>query len=157
MNRDVLMILANEVKPFLELSRGPHRDDVFSVEKQLAMTLYYLRDQGSILMTANAFGVALCTVSVVVRIVCYVSTNKCELNVIKLPTTEQEMMELVSKMENKFGFLLAFGCVDGTQIPILSPRENPHDYLSYKMEHTLNIQTVCNYKGTFLHVDVRWP
>ena len=108
-------------------------------------------------MTANAFGVALCTVSVVVRIVCYVLTNKCELNVIKLPTTEQEMMELVSKMENKFGFLLAFGFVDGTQIPILSPRENPHDYLSYKMEHTLNIQTVCNYKGTFLHFDVRWP
>ena len=67
------------------------------------------------------------------------------------------MMDLVSKMENKFGFLLAFGCVDGTQIPILSPRENPHDYLSYKMEHTFNIQTVCNYKGTFLHVDVRWP
>ena len=157
MNRDVLIILANEVKPFLELSRGPHRYDVFSVEKQLAMTLYYPRDQGSILMTANAFGVALCTVSVVVRIVCYVLTNKCELNVIKLPTTEQEMMELVSKMENKFGVLLAFGCVDGTQIPILSPRENPHDYLSYKMEHTLNIQMVCNYKGTFLHVDVRWP
>ena len=111
MNRDVLMILANEVKPFLELSRGPHRDDVLSVEKQLAMTLYYLRDQGSILMTANAFGVALCTVSVVVRIVCYVLTNKCELNVIKLRTTEQEMMELVSKMENKFGFLLAFGYI----------------------------------------------
>ena len=88
------MVLANEVKPFLELSRGPHRDDVFSVEKQLALTLYYLRDQGSILMTANVFGVALCTVSVVVRIVRYVLTNKCELNVIKLPTTEQEMMEL---------------------------------------------------------------
>ena len=33
------MILANEVKPFLELSRGPLRDDVFSVEKQLAMAL----------------------------------------------------------------------------------------------------------------------
>lgn len=43
MNRDVLMILANEVKPFLELSRGPHRDDVLSVEKQLAMTLYSQR------------------------------------------------------------------------------------------------------------------
>ena len=98
------MILANEVKPFLELSRGPHRDDVFSVEKQLAMTLYYLRDQGSILMTANAFGVALCTVSVVVHIICYVLTNKCELNVIKLPTTEQEMMELVSKWRTNLVF-----------------------------------------------------
>ena len=72
------------------------------------MTLYYLKDQGSILMTANAFGVALCTVSVVVRKVCYVLTDKCGPNVIKLPTTEQEMMDLVSKMENKFGFPQAF-------------------------------------------------
>ena len=43
---------------------------MLSVEKQLAMTLYYLKDQGSLAMTANAFGVALCTVSVVVRKVC---------------------------------------------------------------------------------------
>jgi len=66
-------------------------------------------------------------------------------------------MELVSKMENKFGFPQGFGCVDGTHIPILSPKENPHDYFSYKMKHTLNVQAVCDYKGTFLDVDVRWP
>lgn len=157
MDRNVFMVLANEVRPFLQPSRGPRGDDVLSVEKQLAMTLYYLKDQGSILMTANAFGVALCTVSVVVRKVCHVLTNKCGPNVIKLPTTEQEMMELVSKMENKFGFPQGFGCVDGTHIPILSPKENPHDYFSYKMKHTLNVQAVCDYKGTFLDVDVRWP
>lgn len=98
------MIHANEVRPFLEASHGLHGDDVLSVEEQLAMTLYmyYLKDQWSILMTANAFGVALCTVSVVVRKVCYVLTNKWGPNVIKVPTTEQEMIELVSKMENKF-------------------------------------------------------
>ena len=77
-------------------------------------------------------------------------------NVIKLPATEQEMIKLVSKMENKFGFPQAFGCVDGTHIPILSPRENPHDYFSYKMKHTLIVEMVYNYKGTFLDVDIRW-
>lgn len=102
MNRDVFMIHTNEVRPFLEASHGPRGDDVLSVEKQLAMILYYLKDQWSILMTANAFGVALCTVSVVVRKVCYILTNKWGPNVIKVPTTEQEMIELVSKMENKF-------------------------------------------------------
>ena len=40
MNRDVFMILANEVRPFLKPSRGPRGDDVLSVEKQLAMTFY---------------------------------------------------------------------------------------------------------------------
>ena len=55
----------------------------------MAMTLYYLKNQGSILMTANAFGVTQCIVSVVVRKVCYVLANKCGPNFIKLPTTEQ--------------------------------------------------------------------
>lgn len=155
MDQDVFMILVNEVRPFLEPRRGPREDDVLSVEKQLAMTLYYLKDQGSILMTRNAFRVALCTVSVVVRKVCYVLIVKCGPNVIKLPTTEQEMMNLVSKMEKKFGFPQAFGCVDGTHIPLLLPRENPHDYFSYKMKPTLSVQAVCDCKGTFLDVDVR--
>lgn len=104
MNPDVFMILADDVRPFLKPSHGPCGDDVLSVEKQLVMTLYYLKDQGSIVMTANAFGVALCTVSIIVHKVCHVLTKKCGPYVIKLPTTEQEMMELVSKMENKFGF-----------------------------------------------------
>lgn len=70
MNRDVFMIFPNEVRPFFEPSPCPRGDDVLSVEKQLTVTLYYLKDQRSILMTSNAFGVAFCTVSVVVRKVC---------------------------------------------------------------------------------------
>ena len=46
------------------------------------------------------------------------------------------------------GFPQAFRCVDGTHIPILSPSENLHDYFSYRMQHTINVQGVCDYKGT---------
>ena len=66
-------------------------------------------------------------------------------------------MKIVTEMENKFGFPQAFGCVDGTHIPILSPNENPHDYFCYKMKYTLNVQAVCDCNGKFLDVDVRWP
>ena len=90
MSRDVFMILADEVRPYLEPRRGPRGDDVLSVEKQLAMTLYYLKDQGSFIMTANAFGVALCFVSIVVRKVCYVLANKCGPDLIKLPSPQSK-------------------------------------------------------------------
>ena len=41
-----------------------------SVEKLLALTLYYLKDEGSLAMTLTSFGVALCSVSVIVQKVC---------------------------------------------------------------------------------------
>ena len=60
-------------------------------------------------------------------------------------------------MKNKYGFPHAFRCMDGTYIPITQPSENPHDYFSYKMKYTLNVQAVCNWRGLFLNVDARWP
>ena len=63
MDRDVFIALADEIRPYLQPGRSPRGLDVLSVEKQLALTLYVLKDQGSLSMTANAFGIARCTVS----------------------------------------------------------------------------------------------
>ena len=168
MEKQVFVKLANEFRPYLEPGVGGSRDDVLTVEKQLAMTVYFLKDQGSLSMTANAFGVAICTVSVVVRKVCQVLTNYYYYYYyyyylgpiyIKLPSSEQEMRQEIrhAQMENKYGFPQAFGCVDGTHIPIIQPSENPHDYFSYKMKYTLNVQAVCNWRGLSLNVYARWP
>ena len=64
------MKIANDLQPYLRSRRGSRGKDMLSVEKQLALTLYYLKDQGSLAMTANSFSVALCSVSVVVQKVC---------------------------------------------------------------------------------------
>ena len=67
MDRHVFIALADEIRPYLQPGRSPRGLDVLSVEKQLALTLYFLKDQGLLSMTANAFGIARCTVSVIVR------------------------------------------------------------------------------------------
>ena len=51
----------------------------------------------------------------------------------------------------------AFGCVDGTHIPIKSPNENSQDYFCYKQFFSLNVQAVCDYKGQFIDVECKWP
>ena len=53
----------------------------------------------------------------------------------------------------------AFGCIDGTHIPIICPSDNPQDYYCYKGFHSLKVQAVCDFKGTFnvMDVDCRWP
>lgn len=71
MTRAVFMSMADELRYFMEPRDDcPRAGDVSSVEKQLAMTLYYLKDQGSLRMTANAFGMVTCTLSVVLHKVC---------------------------------------------------------------------------------------
>ena len=66
-------------------------------------------------------------------------------------STEQQMKDIVKGMEDKYGFQY------GTHIAINQPTENPHDYFSYKQKYTLNVQAVCDWKGLFIDVEVKWP
>ena len=52
---------------------------------------------------------------------------------------------------------MVLGAVDGTHIPIMQPYINSQDYFSYKMKYTINVQGVCDHKGLFIDVDIRWP
>lgn len=71
-NRIVVMPkpVADELRLYLQPNRSPQGLDVLSVEKQLGIALYYLKDEGSLMMTAKAVGVGLCTVSVIAHKVC---------------------------------------------------------------------------------------
>jgi len=71
-NRSVVMAkpVADELQLYLQPNRNPQGLGVLSVEKQLGIALYYLKDEGSLMMTAKAFGVGLCTASVIAHKVC---------------------------------------------------------------------------------------
>lgn len=102
-------------------------------------------------------GISGSTVSVVIRKVCETITQVMGPKYMKLPTNAREMAHLLRGTENKYGFPQAFSCVDGTHIAIVQPTENPHDYFSYKQEYTLNAQAVCDWRGMFIDVEVKWP
>ena len=93
--------MVEELRPHIEPGRSPRGLDVLTVEKQLALTLYFLKDQGSLSMTANTFGVAVNTVSTVVRKVCAAITRVLGPRYITLPQNDREMAELITGMENK--------------------------------------------------------
>ena len=57
-------------------------------------------------------------VSMVVKKVCNIITDVLGSRYRKLPTTVEEMKELIHGMKNKYCFPHAFGCVDGTHIPM---------------------------------------
>lgn len=128
-----------------------------SAEKKVAVTLYYLKDTGSLCMTANSFGLALPTTSSVISEVCTAICNVLGKRYIHLPRNPSEMRNKVAEFEAKFGMLQAFGCIDGTHVPIIRPSESSQDFYSYKGYFSLNVQAVCDYRGYFMDVDCRWP
>ena len=60
------------------------------VPKQVALTLYYLSDEGCLRKTANTFGLMKSCVSTVIRRVTYAISRYLGPRYIKLPLTEDE-------------------------------------------------------------------
>ena len=130
-----------------------------SVETQMAVTLYYLSDEGRYRKVANAFGISRSSVSILVRRVCTAISEYLGPIYVHLPTSEREVQELVDQFHVYHGFpqCMHMGAVDGTHIPIKEPTENASDYINRKAYTSINVQATCDYNYGFIDVVVKWP
>ena len=156
MHKDAFMNLVTELEPYI----APHPETpnyrAVDSQKKVAITLYYLKDTGSLNQTANLFGIDICTSSKIIFEVCR-AIKALGPKYIKHPKTDKEMEEKIAKFEVRFGMPCAFGCIDGTHFPIQRPSENAQDFYNYKQFYSLSAQAVCDYRGIFMDVDCRWP
>ena len=157
LKREDFMELVDSIRHIVSSNPNSPNPRKLDAEKKLAITLYYLKDTGSIRMTANTFGIAHCTVCKIVLQVCIAIVDELGPSLISLPKTEDDMKVKVSEFECKFGMKQAFGCIDGTHIPIRRPLESSQEYYNYKNFFSLSVQAVCDYRGMFMDVDCRWP
>jgi len=157
MSRKIFMKLVDHIRKDIEPNAESFRSDTICAEKRVAMVLYYLKDQGSYRMTANSFGVSLATLAKSLRLVSEAINRNLGPELIKFPVTKDEIKNATSRFEAKFGIPQVIGCIDGTHIPIKRPSDNPQDYFCYKMKYSLNIQAICDEKGYFTDVEIKWP
>ena len=113
---DFLELLSQE--PFFRERLDTVRKDTLSLGKRVALTLYYLKDQGLYSMTCNALGCSKATISSCVNKVCNITTNYLGPMFIKYPVTQGEVQSAIDGFLQKFGFPQVIGCIDGTHIPI---------------------------------------
>ena len=155
MSTESFMKLCDFVRPFVHKRKTSFRAPI-SVEKQVAVTLYYLADEGGS-KVANAFGIARSSVSTIVRNVCYVITTELGQRYIRLPKNEKDVKFAAEKFEERHGFPQCIDAIDGTHIFIKRPDANPADVLNRKNRYSFNIQATCDYNYCFTDVVVKWP
>ena len=120
MSKSNFMKLCNQLRPYIEKKTTRFRKPL-SVETQVAIMLYYIADEGRMQKVA-AFGIAKCTISVVVRFVTKIISNIMGSS-IKLPETEEEVKVLVTEFYRQHGFPQCFGAVAALTFPLKDPRK----------------------------------
>ena len=127
--------LTEMLRPYIE-HQVTHMRSPIPVEAQVAITLYYLSDEGRLRKVANAFGISRSSCSIIVRRVSKVITNHLGPLYIKLPMTEEEVKETVSKFYSAFEIPQCLGAIDSTHIEIKQPLLNSTDYINRKSRYS---------------------
>ena len=110
-------ILCEELRPYSTKQTTKLRKHV-SIETEVAVTLYYLADEGRMRKVSISFGIGKATVSNVICRVTAVILEKLSKYVL-LPKTKEEVEEHARNVCNRYGFRQCIGAVDGTHIKSL--------------------------------------
>ena len=150
MSKDSFHELAAELVPYVAPKPASPNYRLLDTEKKLAVTLCYLKDTGSLWMTANTFGIHQCTASKTIATVCTAICTHLGPQYLHLPLDKNEMRRKTSEFELKFGMTQAFGCMDGTHIPLKRPCVNSQDYFNFIIHQSILHELLSNLIGSLL-------
>jgi len=155
MSRESFLYLCDQLKPMLEKQTTRLRAPV-SVERRVAITLWFLATTAEYRTVAHLFGIARCTVCLIVHETCNAIVTKLMSVYISFPTGD-ELKEVVKGFKEKWDFPQCAGSIDGSHISVTPPLMNHTDYYNRKGFYSVIVQAVVDHNCLFRNIYVGWP
>ena len=154
-SRSTFYILCEQLTPYIR-RRDTQLRRAICVEHRVAITLWCLATCGEYRTIAHLFGVARCTVCVIVHDTCKAIVDVLLKTYIQFPQGD-ELSEVVEGFKNKWGMIQCAGSIDGCHIPVTPPALNRTDYYNRKGWYSMLVQAVVDHNYLFTDVCVGWP
>ena len=155
MSQATFNYLCNELRSAIQKT-DTHLRKAVSVEQRVAITLWYLGTNSDYRTIGHLFGVSKATMCVVTKEVCRAIVAILQPRYIRIPSGS-DLRAVVKGFTDDLGFPQCAGVVDGTHIPILSPKECPADYYNRKGWHSILMQGMVDNVGRFIDIYIGWP
>ena len=137
----ICAVVDNDLAPKTNAAAANNQQSL-PTEKQVAIALFKLASFCEFRVAAIIFGVGKSTVHKCLHRFCE-SLNKHVKKFIYMPDAE-EAMQFSSDFEEICNIPQIIGCIDGTHIPILAPKDGYRDFVNRKYWASFNMQAVCN-------------
>ena len=147
--------LCHRLQPLIEKQNTNMRRPV-SVERRVAISLWILATPSEYRMVSHLFGLARCTVCVIVHETCRAIAQNLQSVYISFPTGES-LKTVVEGFQCRWDIPQCAGSVDGTHIPITPPAMNHTDYYNRKGWYSIITQAVVDHNGLFRDLCIGWP
>lgn len=139
---NIVRLVEDKIRP------STNRSFPISATNQVLITLRFLATGSFLQVTGDTIaGADKSTVSRIVRRVTLAISRKLD-DFVKFPQTLQEKDEIKQGFYDLGGFPCVIGCVDGSHVRIIAPSENECNFVNRKGYHSVNIQGICDHKGS---------
>ena len=155
MNRETFDYLCTQLRPWIQRKSTRLREPI-SVEHRLAITLWCLSTCAEYRTIGHLFGVARCTVCVIVHDTCAAIVTVLLDQYIKFPNGE-DLEKTVKGFEEKWNMVQCAGAIDGSHIPVRPPALNHTDFYNRKGWYSMILQAVVDHEYLFRDINVGWP
>nr|XP_054756748.1 uncharacterized protein LOC129262749 [Lytechinus pictus] len=155
MSRTTFEFLSTQLRPFIRKT-DTHMRMAIGVDQRVGIALWRLATNVEYRTIAQLFGVGIATVCVIVHEVCKAIREALQDTMVRIPRGDAAI-EVVREFEVKWGFPQCFGAVDGSHIPIISPKEYRADYYNRKGFHSMVLQGLVDHRYRFMNVNFGYP